>query len=111
MECKSLAVFLDKNGKNVTIGAQAAYGPGRFTLCGTVPAGHKDDKSASGPSPLRDARTEGKAKAPAEPQLRTRPNTHPHEQRGSGRQPYLHGLRPAARPAGEVYTTPAFDLA
>ena len=58
-----LRFFLDKNGKNVTIGAQAAYGPRRFTLCGTVPADHKDEKSASGPSPLRDTRAEGKAKA------------------------------------------------
>ena len=102
VECK-LAFFLDKNGKNVIIGAQATYGPRRFTLCGTVPAEHKDGKSASGPSPLRDVHAEGKAKTLVESVFRSRSNAHPHEQRGSGCQPYLHRLGPAARSRRGVY--------
>ena len=107
VECK-LAFFLDKNGKNVVIGAQAAYGPRRFTLCGSVPADHKDEKSASGPSPLRDARAEGKAKALVESYFGPGQTRIPMSNEEAIANLIFTGLG-QLREAGEVYTTPAFD--
>lgn len=107
VEC-TLAFFLDKNGKNVTIGAQAAYGPRRFTLCGTVPADHKDEKSASGPSPLRDTRAEGKAKALVERYFGAGKTRIPMSNEEAVANLIFTGLG-QLREAGEVYTTPAFD--
>ena len=104
----TLAFFLDKNGKNVIIGAQAAYGPRRFTLCGTVPAEHKDDKSASGPSPLRDVRAEGKAKTLVERYFGAGQTRIPMSNEEAVANLIFTGLG-QLREAGEVYTTPAFD--
>ena len=107
VECK-LAFFLDKNGKNVTIGAQAAYGQRRFTLCGTVPADHNDEKSTSGPSPLRDVRVEGKAKALVERYFGAGQTRIPMSNEEGVANLIFTGLG-QLREAGEVYTTPAFD--
>ena len=107
VECK-LAFFLDKNGKNVIIGAQAAYGPRRFTLCGTVPAEHKDGKSASGPSPLHDVRAEGKAKRLVERYFGAGQTRIPMSNEEAVANLIFTGLG-QLREAGEVYTTPAFD--